>query len=191
MFIIAMDSQPSSSGPNMRYNILVLMIVVWTGLMAPATRAATLFEESWPSSIIDTGKWNSVTSKPEHVLRLESVGNGDYALVMANSLSDWGEYILSRNSFSRGQNLRVTFKCWGDDSRVSGLQRFPGAAGICGPWHSSQSSPIYATLDEGIGYVWSALTFNEAPGRPDVSALHDRLHSLSQRLRGASDKGII
>src|SRR5207253_2486508 len=32
---------------------------------------------------------------------------------------------------------------------------------ICGPWHNANTAPVYGNVDEGVGYVWSALTFEE------------------------------
>ena len=44
---------------------------------------------------------------------------------------------MSKFVFTRGKNLRVTFKVWGDPSHEFGGRRFPDGGTIIGPWHSS------------------------------------------------------
>lgn len=86
---------------------------------------------SWPPP-------SSTTQEGACYSRLWDLGNGDWCFFDRN-----GDFhtrrlmngIRSVNGFTRGKNLRITFKTWGRTDL--GAEPYPQAGGIHGPWHSS------------------------------------------------------
>lgn len=120
-------------------------------------QAAQLMVEDWNSGAIDPGRWNVVLG-PGSRFEAIDIGAGDYALGMSVDAGwrNWESSMMSHPAFSRGGNLRVTFKVWGRD------EGFPAGFTLCGTWHSSyflQASPI--TIEAALWLFWPNFSFDE------------------------------
>jgi len=110
----------------------------------PVTEPADFFED-WNLGSIDSAKW-LVSRLGTSRCELEHLGGGDYAIFTLGGTDnnfEHGAHFHSKRSFPRGQNLRCTFKAWGDPSKTSWLGAFPSAAMIAGPWRNSNNDFAY------------------------------------------------
>jgi len=103
----------------------------------PAPPRNILISENWNSCEIDSAKW-LVSQRGGAQCALGQVEDGDCAIYTVggpNPADDHHAYFYSRDAFSRGGNLRCTFKTWGDPSKTSSHHGgFPQVAAINGPW---------------------------------------------------------
>jgi len=134
-------------------------------ILALVTRgqAGQLLVETWDSKQIDSTIWN-VVEGPHGKIEFDDLGGGDYALALSrgDKPPDWEVSVLSWLGFRRGENLRVTFKVWGNKDRESAGHVYPNATTLTGPWHDSffdQASPI--TIEAGIWLFWPDFSFDE------------------------------
>jgi hypothetical protein len=95
----------------------------------------------------------------EKIGDIVDAGGGDYAL-LTGCQSDFDKVgdqvrVQCTTPFSRGDNLRVTFKTWGGKA-------FPSGSGIMGPWHR-ENNPVRKVNDDveaglnwwgGMGMRW-------------------------------------
>jgi hypothetical protein len=80
-------------------------------------------------------------------------------------------YVCTINgiTFSRGKNLRCTFRVWSDGSRTGAIQQSaPFYGGINGPWYSQpdpMGQPLFDQWPEAIIYGFPAAS-NAPPIEP-------------------------
>ena len=140
---------------------LSAFLLGWAGL----SHGEVLFDEEWDAGGIDSSKWTVAGNNPEEFrMGLVDVGGGDRALLMGNAFLNWSTRIRSVEGWPRGENLRVTFKVWGDSSLPDFNQIFPGGGGFTGPWHdtSDTGQALWATIDEGVDGWWNRLSWEES-----------------------------
>jgi hypothetical protein len=133
----------------------------WPADRAPPVPSTVIFEDHFDSasyvnnSTIDTGVWNwsgytgSEHGHPNFLDVDETDGDGNYSIGLhgdTNSLAT--TWIRSIQSFTRGDNLRVTFRHWGDSTDTRHLHAYPNYASIAGPWHA-----------DGVGMPEGGLSF--------------------------------
>ena len=112
-------------------------------LMMTPVQAGQLMSENWNAGRIDPEKWNLATGGKGKIEVVE-LEESDYALAIwddqgpANGLSVWNTSIVSRRTFPRGGNLRVTFKAWWDKTKSgTGGQLSADPPSFNAPWHST------------------------------------------------------
>src|SRR5258707_822866 len=98
---------------NRRITWIIGMSAFFAFIGLSSVRADPLFEENWNSGTIDSSIWLIRHLNDVSTVGLYNVdGAGDYAL-MTGSDGQWGHGLYSKNTFSRGHNIRCTFKTWG------------------------------------------------------------------------------
>ncbi len=91
-------------------------------------------------------------------------GGGDFAIMTGANEPDRQHRVQLTIPFERGNNVRVTFKVWGDSSQSWDGAMFPTGAGIVGPWHIDSDSPPFRKMndDVGAGVNWWNGIFGDA-----------------------------
>lgn len=119
--------------------------------------AEVIFSENWNSGVINQALWN-VAPLPGKVA-LQQVAPNDWAIYSngdgahqyipnGGTIGAWSGWFYSKSSFSRIDDTRVTFKVWGDPTKVG---PWPTGSSINGPWHQTGSSPSYLGNEESVG----------------------------------------
>src|SRR5688572_15441948 len=112
-------------------------------LMTVSARAdVPLFEDSFTSPINTSLKWNIVSNKNNTSGTLTPdvmpvvAGFNDYAVRLYGNDGDYFDGLRSKQSFNRGNNLRVSFRLWKGAS-TTGPNHQWSFHGLSGPWASS------------------------------------------------------
>jgi hypothetical protein len=138
------------------------LLIIFLVIFAPCeVFCGVLLNESWDSGEISKSFWNH--SGDVEVVR---VVGGDYAIKFEETPSQhWESTLMSKESFARGGNVRVTYKLWG-----KGLKPTKGRDGLVksysgclyGPWHDSfYELASYFTLEAGISQIQDYFCFDE------------------------------
>lgn len=138
-----------------------------TGAAPRPPAGRVIFSENWSSGAIDTNKW-TVTSSPEGEWAVVDLGDGDYA-IRGHGDGRWSKpdtSLMSKALFTRGKNLRVTFKVWGDPTKLSSGRKFPEGSTLVAPWHVSfydycGGSTLEAGLNAAAGQHSGDFRFSE------------------------------
>ena len=159
------------SNINLRIPVLTGLLIWATSIPSPA---GILFTEDWNAGSIDGNKWTVGFSRGGQ-WDIVDVGGGDYA-VKGYAEGQYDTSIVSKLVFIRGENLRVTFKVWGDAAQTGKKMKFPERSTIIGPWHSSfydycAGFTLEAGLNAAAGQKTNNFRFSEngiqhAFGRP-------------------------
>ncbi len=133
----------------------------WPADRASPAPSTVIFEDHFDSAsyvnnaTIDTGVWNwsgyteSEHGHPNFLDVDETDGDGNYSIGLHGSTTSFfSTWIRSIQSFTRGDNLRVTFRHWGDSTDTRHVHAYPNYASIAGPWHA-----------DGVGMPEGGLSF--------------------------------
>jgi len=152
-------------------------VVVLTAFIAAGNTAAgqPLFVEDFNSGLIDTNIWNVgiATAVPDNAddsptsgttfdsPEVTDLGSGDFAIQMGHNFTGrtWIITNLS-NAFTRGNNLRCTYRTWGNDQRGGGVQQFPAVGGPNGGWYNDTVAST--TNEDNSGPHWNPANLQEA-----------------------------
>ena len=133
------------------------------GAMISSLSATVVFEEDWNTGLIDENSW-TIADGSRGGCELVSLGEGDYALsikeyndeytVTGGNWVLWGTGIMTKKSFPRGGNLRISYKVWSDKPQPS--------SSLVGPWHHEMFElPSFFTLEAGLTYGFQNWCFEE------------------------------
>ena len=136
------------------------------------TPTGPLVEEDWNSGEIDESQWivSVQTEDGQGTAELEEISQGDWAFYTLGPAAgttiagaDHTTRIYSVSPFPRGNNLRVTFKTWGDPTKESWGGTFPSNSSLLGPWHSDNRTPTYSNPEAMVRY-WGGQEEFAQPG---------------------------
>ncbi len=178
----------------------------WPTDRVPSASSTVIFEEHFDGAsyldnvTIDTGVWTwsgyteSTQGYPDFLDVDETDGDGNYSLALhghaASLATNW---VRSIQSFARGNNLRVTFRHWGDSTDTSHVHAYPDYASIAGPWHADgpgmpegglsfyKDSPAHSQQFSENG-LWNSGNWMSADFRDAYDAATSRANSMLIRV---------
>ena len=118
------------------------------GFIPSLVSSAPLFEDNFDAGggVLDPAKWTTTAGGGFVFDEPPGSGSGDYALVLTGSTMTGGFHSVP--TFTRGNNLRCTFRLWKEDAAWS-------YNSVAGPWCNDNSMtgtyPIYEHIEAGIG----------------------------------------
>jgi len=180
-----------------KMRISVMVGVILLGAMISAY-AAPIFTENFNNASIDTSRWKVYRIAAGNTYSTckvipESVRAGDMACKMRGSstwaevagvspfaghANSWTSFLIGKMTVTRGNNIRCTFKIWGDPldpawgTGPNGPIAFPAHSGVFGPFQVPAASgaylgPLYGYQEAGIGSAFGKPAYDvQAPGTP-------------------------